>query len=144
MKIRKLTIKNVTSYNEETAFEFDSRLNILIGPNGGGKSNLQKILAITLSTFFLHQYDFTQEDGKNTIKQVNRWDRRALRESLDRFLGCSDDQVIGLEIFPEEHDARNIVTIAKNLNRFNERLLYWENPYQEYLLHKYIDQIRSV
>ncbi|MBM3530836.1 MAG: hypothetical protein FJX62_22390 [Alphaproteobacteria bacterium] len=51
MKIKNMSITNVTSYNEETAFEFDDHLNILIGPNGGGKSNLQKILAVVLSQF---------------------------------------------------------------------------------------------
>ncbi len=42
MKIRRFPLKNVTSYRERVEFAFDDRLNILIGPNGGGKSNLQK------------------------------------------------------------------------------------------------------
>ncbi len=57
MKIKRFTVKNVTSYKERTEFTFDKRINILIGPNGGGKSNLQKILALVLSKYFIHQYE---------------------------------------------------------------------------------------
>jgi predicted ATP-binding protein involved in virulence len=35
---------------------FDHRINILIGPNGGGKTNLQKIISLTLSKYLIHQY----------------------------------------------------------------------------------------
>lgn len=59
MKIRKLTIQNVTSYRERTVFTFENDVNIVIGTNGGGKSNLQRILAPTLSKYFIHQYDFS-------------------------------------------------------------------------------------
>ena len=59
MKIRKLTIQNVTSYRERTVFTFENDVNILMGTNGGGKTNLQRILAPTPSKYFIHQYDFS-------------------------------------------------------------------------------------
>jgi len=65
MKIRRFALKNVTSYRERVTFEFDDRLNILIGPNGGGKSNLQKALALVLSNCFIHQYDFKSDDKRS-------------------------------------------------------------------------------
>jgi chromosome segregation ATPase len=57
MKIKRLAIKNVTSYKERIEFHLDKGINILIGPNGGGKSNFQKILALVLTKYFVLQYD---------------------------------------------------------------------------------------
>jgi AAA15 family ATPase/GTPase len=85
VKIRQVSIKTVTSYKEETTFAFDDKLNILIGPNGGGKSNLQKILAVILSNYFIHQYDFHSDENNRKIQQVDLWSRYALQSNLDKF-----------------------------------------------------------
>ncbi|MBD2066097.1 AAA family ATPase, partial [Leptolyngbya sp. FACHB-671] len=53
MKVSSLSIKNVKSFKDSTALLFDKKFNILVGPNGGGKSNLLDILNIVLRNFFL-------------------------------------------------------------------------------------------
>jgi recombinational DNA repair ATPase RecF len=50
VKIRSLVIENVACYRERTAFVFDDAMNILIGPNDGGKTNLQRIVASPLAS----------------------------------------------------------------------------------------------
>ena len=48
MKLIDLQIKNVKSFNDQELISFDEKFNILIGPNGGGKSNLLDIVTIVL------------------------------------------------------------------------------------------------
>ena len=129
MKIKRLSIRNVTSYQDEVHFAFDDSINILIGPNGGGKSNLQKTLALVLSKYFIQQYDFKHNDNEAAIEPVNLWNRRVLQRALAPYLGCeAEEQLITLEIAPEAADVENIRTIGANLERFNEHLSYWEKP----------------
>jgi putative ATP-dependent endonuclease of the OLD family len=143
MKVRKLSIKNVTSYRERTDFGFEDRINILIGPNGGGKSNVQRILALVLSKYFILQYDFKYSDDERKIDPVEMWNRRVLERSLERFVGDPSDQEIEIELVPEAADIQNIKTIGENLHAFNEHLSDYEVQYTEYAPHAYVDQIAA-
>lgn len=132
MKIKRFSIKNITSYKEKTEFIFDERINILIGPNGGGKSNLQKILALVLSTYFIRQYEFKYSDDEAKIEPIDLWTRRVLERNLARFIDDESDQEIEIELTPESSDVENIKAIGNNLDKFNEYLSYWESPYSSY------------
>ncbi len=132
MKIRRFAIKNVTSYRERVAFSFDERLNILIGPNGGGKSNLQKALALVLSHFFIHQYEFKLNDNEAKVEAVSLWTKRVLERTLSPFLGDDSSQEIEIVLVAEPSDIENIRAIGKNLERFNRELAYYESPFSAY------------
>src|SRR5687768_7537267 len=56
VKIRGLSVANVKSFYREQTIAFDSGVNIFVGPNGGGKSNLLDILSVALRHFFLWSY----------------------------------------------------------------------------------------
>jgi putative ATP-dependent endonuclease of the OLD family len=133
MKIRQLTIENVTSYKERTTFDFENGLNIVIGPNGGGKTNLQRILAMVISHWFIRQHDFYESEDETGVRMVDLWNAKALRRKLEPFLGQEDkDQLIEIVLVPDEADVENIRTIAANLERFNEHLAYWQSPFTSY------------
>jgi predicted ATPase len=132
VKIKRFTVKNVTSYKERTEFVFDQRINILIGPNGGGKSNLQKILALVLSNYFIHQYDFKSNDQEVKIEPIDLWTRRVLERNLAPFIGDTSDQEMDIELSPEPSDVTNIRVIGQNLGKFNEHLSLWESPFESY------------
>jgi predicted ATPase len=132
MKIRRLVVKNVTSYREPVTFTFDNRLNILIGPNGGGKSNLQKILALVLSNYFIHQYEFRRDDNEAKVEPVSLWTKRVLERALPPFLGDESPQEIDITLTPEPSDITNIQVIGANLERFNKELDYYESPVTRY------------
>jgi predicted ATPase len=143
VKIRRLVIKNITSYRERTEFVFDDGLNILIGPNGGGKSNLQKILALVLSKYFILQYDFKYSDEERRIDAVDLWNRRVLERTLERFVDDPSDQEIELELQPEAADLQNIRTIGANLGEFNKYLSDYEHPYEHYAPYAFVDEIAA-
>jgi putative ATP-dependent endonuclease of the OLD family len=132
MKIRRFALTNVTSYRERVEFNFDNYLNILIGPNGGGKSNLQKALALVLSNYFIHQYDFKHDDNETKIEPVSLWTRRVLERALPRFIGDDRPQEIELVLMPEDSDVANIKAIGANLERFNAELDFYESPMPVY------------
>ena len=132
MKIIKFSLTNVTSYKERTEFVFDPRINILIGPNGGGKSNLQKTLGIVLSKYFILQYDFKYDDNNRGIEKVDPWNMRVLERTLEKFFGNSCGQEIELVIEPEKSDIDNIKKIGSNLDAFNKHLNYYEHPFKSY------------
>lgn len=132
MKIDKLVLQNVLSYQARTEFRFNHGLNIVIGPNGGGKTNLQKVLALVLSKYFIHQYDFQINDNEAKITQIDPWNQRVLERNLQRFNGNKDDQIIQIDLIPEAADLQNIRLIGDNLDKFNEHLDYWERRYDTY------------
>lgn len=132
MKINRLLLQNVLSYQAKTEFYFNHGLNIVIGPNGGGKTNLQKILALVLSKYFIHQYDFQANDTEAKITQIDPWSQRVLERSLQRFNGSKDDQIIQIDLIPEAADLQNIQLVGDNLEKFNEHLDFWERRYDTY------------
>lgn len=64
MKISSVKVSNVMSYNVERTFPFQNDINILIGPNGSGKSNIQRIISLILTTYFIYQYQFEVNQKK--------------------------------------------------------------------------------
>ncbi|MEH2399539.1 AAA family ATPase [Nostoc sp.] len=75
MKITSITIKNVKTFQDETEIVFDDKFNILIGPNGGGKSNLLDIITIVIRNFLLVGYRIQEgsNDGKNFFKVIGQY-----------------------------------------------------------------------
>ncbi len=132
MKLGKLILQNVTSYQNRTEFTFDRRLNIFIGPNGGGKSNLQKTIAVILTHYFIHQWQVKNDEERHSLEQVQTYNKTQLRNLLGTYGDNNKEQVIELELIPEPHDIENIKSIGNNLERINKELSYYEKPYDRY------------
>lgn len=144
MKISEITIENVTSYKERTVFKLDSGLNILIGTNGGGKSNFQKIIAMVLANYFLPQFKYTDDDNTTSIEPIQMWRRRELERHLDKFFGQeTESQRIELILQIEDSDIGNIKDISNNLGSLNEAMRYWRKAVEVYSPAKKLDQLRS-
>jgi putative ATP-dependent endonuclease of the OLD family len=69
LKLSNLTIGNIRSFRERVTIGFHEDLNIFVGPNGGGKSNLLDILTITLRHFIVRPYTAkNQVDGRTVFR----------------------------------------------------------------------------
>ena len=132
VKVGKLSVKNVTSYRQRTNFDFDHGINILIGPNGGGKSNLQLILAVVLTKFFIHQYQIRKVEDESKIEIADVWNKKTLARTLGKYTGDDSDQEIDIELIPERLDVENIIAIGNNLEKFNAHLSFFEKKYDSY------------
>lgn len=62
MKLKKVYIENVLSYEKET-IEFNDTLNLFVGANGAGKSNLMNIIIYILKRFCFKNYEISKNGG---------------------------------------------------------------------------------
>jgi putative ATP-dependent endonuclease of OLD family len=116
--LKKLLIENVLSFGKETTVNFNSGINILVGANGSGKSNLMQ----TVYTF-LYCYLFWgfQEDVQELQGTVH-FNRRAYRQELFRLthhrtVQTTKHQRIFAHLSFGESDLNNIEIIQKHLNQ---------------------------
>ncbi len=71
MKIRRLRVENALSFLEPNDILFDGDISILVGPNGGGKSNLLDIISSTIRRHVIVPWELNQQtDGFGVQKSV--------------------------------------------------------------------------
>jgi putative ATP-dependent endonuclease of OLD family len=111
MKIIRLEITNVKSFQDKVYLQFDPQFNILIGPNGGGKSNFLDILLIILKKFFLYSYSVQDMMGigGGEIRLVAAFD--PAENHLDKFSANTSESKIEITFKVDAQDIKNIATI---------------------------------
>ena len=68
MWIKSMALTNVKSFRERTEVKFSPEVNILVGPNAGGKSNLLEIINLILRRHFLKLYQIDLITQGTSIK----------------------------------------------------------------------------
>lgn len=119
MIIKSLSIQNIKSIGNKVTLHFEDGINILIGPNGGGKSNIMDILNIVLNTYFIwHWNENVQPLGKIRYTKENLANFFELSKHDE--INDSQKQEIELELKFSEDDLRNIDILKSNLSRIAE------------------------
>lgn len=145
MKINSFSVKNVMSYKDLTTFYLDPHLNILIGPNGGGKSNAQRILIVLLTKFFLPQWSFHHPNtDRSAITMADTWEVTQIATILDKYIGDDSDQKIEVVLKVEESDINNMKLIAENLQELKDRAGPWRDKTINALSTEQIEAISAV
>ncbi len=117
MKIKKIAVTNVRSFLERQELLLDGDISIIIGPNGGGKTNLLDTVVISLrkslfaSTYPVQvqslpdqelQYEFRANDQLNQL-------------ILDKHSGALDsEQLVEIEIEVTQPDIDNMKAMQKD------------------------------
>lgn len=116
MKVKKIKINNILSYGEEE-IEFNNDLNIIVGANGSGKSNLMNIIIYILKRFCFKNYEISTVWGEERIGYIKRYSIRQknplYNSSEDFFLqkhkkGLNKESSISLHIIFEKQDVNNL------------------------------------
>lgn len=118
MKIKKLALKNVTSFNERQELDPDGSLTILIGPNGGGKSNLLNTMIDVLRSHFVVLTSPDSVSGTEEDPILQNWTpgEAARQTNFERHWEGQGDQIIELDLEMTEGDAENIRIIQRDFN----------------------------
>ncbi|NNN16734.1 MAG: AAA family ATPase [Acidimicrobiaceae bacterium] len=66
MLITSLDVTNVLSYGQHEHIKFDSKLTVLVGPNGGGKTNILRVIAVVREVIYREIY------GGDTVSRAAR------------------------------------------------------------------------
>lgn len=124
MKLKSIHLKNLLSYGDEKV-EFNDDLNIFVGANGSGKSNLMNIIIYVLKRFCFRNYEIVNimspefsEIKKYSIRQK----APALSLTEDFFLQKhklkpTEASSIELEISFGCNDVKNLNLIKKNQDK---------------------------
>lgn len=86
MILTKIKIKNVKSFKKTTAITLSKGLNVLIGPNSGGKSNLLEIIQGVFNDLFFEDINIQDNEEKETrnTKPYKVEKRQINAQHLDR------------------------------------------------------------
>ena len=110
MLVRRVAIENVRSFLDRAELTLDGPITIVIGPNGGGKTNLLDTIVIMLRRYlfasmyathaptaeFPNRYEFRHNDVLNNM-------------ILDRHsAGAGRDQLVEIEVEVTARDVENM------------------------------------
>lgn len=125
MKVQSVILNNVKSFKEETTVNFTKDLNILIGPNAGGKSNLLEILQGIINDLIFLNVNIRKNTEPLSHKQPYKFENlQSNRNNLntdviDKYFGNeSQPQKIVLKLLIESNDIANIETVKSNKDLF--------------------------
>lgn len=123
MRLKSLSLENVRSFLAPTTVSFDGPLSIIIGPNGGGKTNLLDALVMTmnrhLSTVQYPEHTPTQEQQDRHEMRPNQV-RGQLR--LERHSTAKErDQSVTIEFEVTQRDVENLLQMRDGAADLFER-----------------------
>jgi putative ATP-dependent endonuclease of OLD family len=116
MRICRLAIENVRSFLDRREMLFDGPISILIGPNGGGKTNLLDTLVIMLRRYI---FNAPYHRHAPTQAEPDRWEETFNEELNNLYFekhsnGASLPQSVEIELEITEHDLDNMRAIKRD------------------------------
>ena len=119
MLVRKISIENVRSFLERTELALDDLMSIIIGPNGGGKTNILDVVVITLRKhIFASKYAARVTSGDQKEKYEVRVNDSLKELKLEKHsAGLDKDQIVEIEIEVTDSDLINMKTMKDDRDK---------------------------
>jgi putative ATP-dependent endonuclease of the OLD family len=145
MLIKKIIIENVRSFLDRREMLFDGLISIVIGPNGGGKTNLLDTVTTMLKRhLYAAQYLVQSTDADGQIQWQLRQNEQLQSMLLEKHsLGRSLPQYIAIEIEVSKNDLENMrrLQVEAEEIRTKSKKRFQQNPW-EYAAYWQIDDIK--
>lgn len=123
MKLRKIRLKNVRSFLEEQTFELAEEISIIIGPNGGGKTNLLDTAVLSLRIYLLKSWiphHSPIEGQQDRFEWINN-DRFASNLLEKHSAASTEEQRIDLTIEVTPTDVESMKLAKKDASALQEK-----------------------
>lgn len=123
MKLRRVRLSNVRSFLSPAELRLDGDISVLIGPNGGGKTNLLDIATTALRRHLVRPWVIT--DAQENTKPVRllgvseAFDAAAFERHSD---GAQVPQRIDIELEVTATDVDNMLDIMRNVTSLRSHL----------------------
>lgn len=133
MLVKKIIIENVRSFLERREMLFDGSISIIIGPNGGGKTNLLDVLNTMLRRYlFATRYFVQTQDADQQIQWELRHNDQLNQMRLEKHsAGRALPQYVAIEIEVSQSDIDNMLLIQKDADelRAASKRRFVHNPW---------------
>lgn len=122
MLVRRVAIENVRSFLDRAELMLDGPITIVIGPNGGGKTNLLDTIVIMLRR---HLFASMYAAHAPTTEQPNRYEFRQ-NDVLNNMIlerhsaGAGRDQIVDIEVEVTSRDLGNMHSMQNDAERLTE------------------------
>ncbi len=123
MKLRRVLIQNVRSFLDAQELHLDGDISIVIGPNGGGKTNLLDTVVMTLRRHLLRSWVRRQIGNPENPRLEMFEPNDAINNArLERNVQAKSglDQVVELELEITKRDVENIAMMRESVSRMLE------------------------
>jgi len=122
MFLRRVALENVRSFLERRELLIDGNISILIGPNGGGKTNLLDAIVIMLRRhLFASMYAAHAPTPEQQVRYEFRHNDALSQLILDKHSsGLDRPQILEVEIEVTQRDVENMRGIKDNATRMEE------------------------
>ncbi|MFA5926947.1 MAG: AAA family ATPase [Patescibacteria group bacterium] len=139
MKLNRAIVKNLKSYYPAEEVLFGDGLNVFVGPNGGGKSNLFELIQGAISSVIYKHVTITYNTeranpnsanyGYHYKLQFDNWDPNLIAEMFERhYSHTSEESSLELYFSIKEED----INILKEIAKFKEDLvLFLKKDFQD-------------
>ena len=130
MKLNKVIIKNLKSYYPQEEVVFNDHLNLFVGPNAGGKSNLFELIQGSLSSL-IYKHDSvslnrdrtnqnTADYGRSYKIQFDSSDGNLMRDLFEKH-HLHQQEMSQLELFFDI--KKEDIQILKDISKFKEKII---------------------
>ncbi|MCX8492151.1 MAG: AAA family ATPase [Cyclobacteriaceae bacterium] len=126
MKLRKIKLKNVRSFLEEQTLELSEEISIIIGPNGGGKTNLLDTAVLALRIHLLKSWipRHTPIEGQQERFEWVNNDGFAANLLEKHSTAATEEQRIDLTIEVTPTDVNSMALAKKDASALQEKARY--------------------
>lgn len=128
MILHSITINNIRSFREEVTFNPLPDINVLIGSNGSGKSNLMDIIYVMMKNFFLYSYRWSKEnDQAGTHNRIDNIRNHfgTISQILPKYIHNDSICRVKFELEVTQGDCDNLSVMVKEKERLLSELSHY-------------------